>query len=273
MNKEQTINQLDALSERVMASDGDLMELEDTKRETFVVIKHYFGGSSIYLSMLNDIKFPLDEEGHEKDTKDMIQRYLQLTDTILTELKSEKNEPLKSIFIVHGTDYQSVKELKAILLEVGITPIILHEQPSKGMTIIEKLEEYSKVDFAFIILTPDDNAFGKYEWFSALRTYFKKIDASVDEIRDKLNNLKVKEIVALNPIYNDLHKDRARQNVILEFGYFIGRLGRQKVCCLYQGDIELPSDMHGICYLHFNNSVYEVKDTIIGELKAADIVG
>ncbi len=55
----------------------------------------------------------------------------------------------------------------------------------------------------------------------------------------------------------------------LEFGYFIGRLGRSKVCCLYKGDLELPSDMHGICYLHFNKSIDEVKETIFKELKAA----
>jgi predicted nucleotide-binding protein len=69
-----------------------------------------------------------------------------------------------------------------------------------------------------------------------------------------------------------LLKDKARQNVILEFGYFIGRLGRSRVCCLYKGGLKLPSDMHGICYLHFNESVNEVKETIIEELKAANIL-
>ena len=63
---------------------------------------------------------------------------------------------------------------------------------------------------------------------------------------------------------------RARQNVVLEFGYFMGLLGRDKVCCLYKGDIELPSDMHGIVYVPFKESVNEVSDKIIKELKAAD---
>jgi predicted nucleotide-binding protein len=75
----------------------------------------------------------------------------------------------------------------------------------------------------------------------------------------------IKEMFAFN-------KNRARQNVVMELGYFIGKLGRSKVCCLYKGDIELPSDMQGICYLHFKNSVDEVKDTIIEELKAAKII-
>jgi predicted nucleotide-binding protein len=56
--------------------------------------------------------------------------------------------------------------------------------------------------------------------------------------------------------------------VVLEFGYFMGRLNRDRVCCLYKGNIELPSDMHGICYLHFNNSVNEIKQIILKELKA-----
>jgi predicted nucleotide-binding protein len=63
---------------------------------------------------------------------------------------------------------------------------------------------------------------------------------------------------------------RARQNVILEFGYFIGKLGRDRVCCLYRGDVELPSDMQGIVYIPFKNSVNEVRDKIIRELKEAN---
>lgn len=57
--------------------------------------------------------------------------------------------------------------------------------------------------------------------------------------------------------------------MILEFGYFIGKLGRDKVCCLHQGDVELPSDMHGIVYVPFKESVNEVRDKIVKELKAA----
>jgi predicted nucleotide-binding protein len=41
---------------------------------------------------------------------------------------------------------------------------------------------------------------------------------------------------------------RARQNVILEWGYFIGKLGRARVCALKQGTVELPSDIQGIAW-------------------------
>ena len=57
--------------------------------------------------------------------------------------------------------------------------------------------------------------------------------------------------------------------MILEFGYFIGKLGRDRVCCLYKGDVELPSDMHGIVYIPFKDSVEEARDMIIKELREA----
>jgi predicted nucleotide-binding protein len=76
-------------------------------------------------------------------------------------LKGESNlndttAPKKEIFISHGKDQKPVNELKKILIELGLTPIVLSEQPSSGRTVIEKLEAYSDVGYVFIILTPDD---------------------------------------------------------------------------------------------------------------------
>ena len=67
-------------------------------------------------------------------------------------------------------------------------------------------------------------------------------------------------------------KHRARQNVILELGYFMGKLGREHVCCLYKGEIELPSDISGILYLPFNSSVNECFKDIRNELKHAKLI-
>jgi len=92
----------------------------------------------------------------------------------------------------------------------------LHEQSSKGLTIIEKFEEYSDVAFAVVLLTPDDQG-GKAD--------------------DK----------------EKLHK-RARQNVIFELGYFIGKLGRKNVVGLVKDNIEIPSDYTGIIYIGVDNS-------------------
>lgn len=146
----------------------------------------------------------------------------------------------RNVFIVHGRDHGPMKELKTMLLEFGLNPIVLHEQPSGSRTIVEKLEKYSDVGYAFVILTPDERGgpfVGKLPILGA-------------------------------QMLEDSHF-RARQNVILEFGYFMGMLGRDRVCCLYKGNIELPSDMHGIVYIPFENSVEEIRLKIMKELKEA----
>ena len=147
----------------------------------------------------------------------------------------------KDIFIVHGRDHEPMKELKEMLKGFRLNPVVLHEQPSGSRTIVEKLEKYSKVSFAFVILTPDD----------------------VGGSKEKMNGITKK--VGLRTI--DELRERARQNVILEFGYFIGLLGRDHVCCLYKGVVELPSDMHGIVYVPFKESISEVRRKIIEELR------
>lgn len=159
------------------------------------------------------------------------------------ELKKEQ------VFIVHGKDHNSVKELKAILKEVGLEPIILHEQASGSRTIVEKLEKYSDVGYAFVLLTPDDFG-GDIDCLGSILFSPDRIDFE-------------------DVFQMELAEKRARQNVILEFGYFIGVLGRDKVCCLYKADIELPSDMQGIVYIQFEQSVNEVKGKIIKELREA----
>lgn len=98
-----------------------------------------------------------------------------------------------------------------LLARLDLNPIILHEQPNKGRTVIETFEAYSDVGFAVPLLTPDD--------IGATKTTPEKL------------------------------LSRARQNVILELGYFIGRLSRTRVCALYVEGVELPSDIHGVLYV------------------------
>lgn len=116
------------------------------------------------------------------------------------------------VFLVHGHDH-ATKDIVARYLEtyLGLKVIVLHEQPSLSKTIIEKLEKHSEVEYAVVLLTPDDMGCPK----------------------DKAQ----------------LVKPRARQNVIFELGFFIGRLSREKVCALYTGDVELPSDYDGVLYI------------------------
>jgi predicted nucleotide-binding protein len=94
------------------------------------------------------------------------------------------------------------------LARLDFEPIILHEQANQGRTVIEKFEAHSDVGFAVVLLTPDD----------------------------------------VGGAQGALQRPRARQNVVLELGYFIGRLGRNRVCALKQGDVELPSDILGVVW-------------------------
>jgi predicted nucleotide-binding protein len=145
-------------------------------------------------------------------------------------------QPTKNVFIVHGKDNVSKLELARILEKLGFKPMILSEQPDKGRTLIEKLEnETIDIGFVFVILTPDDVGMER-------ELYEKKTDGLCY---------------------------RARQNVILELGYFVGMIGRGRVCCLYKGDLELPSDIHGVVYKKFEKSVEDCYKGIIDELKAA----
>lgn len=119
------------------------------------------------------------------------------------------------VFIVHGRDNELKESVARFILNIGLEPIILHEQANSSNTVIEKLEKYSNVSFAIVLLTPDD-------------------------------------VGSLSGDDGNLHK-RARQNVILELGYFMGKLGRTHVCALKREEIELPSDYHGILYINIDS--------------------
>lgn len=141
------------------------------------------------------------------------------------------------VFIVHGHDAAAKGELEALLKEMGLEPVVLHRQADSGKTIIEKFEHHADVGFAFILLTPDEIA------------YLAKEDDLRDDQREK--------------------EYRARPNVIFEFGYFVGRLGRERTCCIYRGETVVPSDLDGLLYKKYSQSVEEVAYGIQKELKAA----
>lgn len=157
--------------------------------------------------------------------------------------KQERPEPTtrsKKVFVVHGRDELSKTSLEVFLHEIGLEPIVLHRQADEGQTIIEKFEKHAEVGYAFILLTTDEVA------------YLAEEDALPDSERSK--------------------ERRARPNVIFEFGYFVGRLGRSRVCCIYKGDVSLPSDVHGMIYKKFNSSIDEVAYGIMKDLKASGYV-
>lgn len=138
------------------------------------------------------------------------------------------------VFIVHGHDEDAKRETEQHVRELGLTPIILHDQPNKGRTIIEKFESHSEVAFAIILITPDDLG------------------------------------GANTPGMDLLLRPRARQNVILELGFFIARLGRERVSTLVRGDVETPSDYHGVVYIPMDTQG-TWKSQMETELRAADL--
>lgn len=143
----------------------------------------------------------------------------------------------KKVFIVHGRDDAAKANLEAFVREVGLEPIVLHRQADEGQTVIEKFEKHSKVGYAFILLTPDEVAY--------LASESSKPEAERNTER------------------------RARPNVIFEWGYFVGRLGRSRVCCISTGQVVVPSDMSGLVTKRYQSSVDEVAYSIIKDLRAA----
>lgn len=132
------------------------------------------------------------------------------------------------VFIVHGHDGEARETVARFLEKMGFQAIILHEQANQGRTVIEKVEANGDVGFAVVLLTPDDVGCAK----------------------------------------GGEPEPRARQNVLLELGYFIGRLGRAKVCALKRGELEIPSDFAGVVWEKMdNNSGWKL--ALARELKAA----
>lgn len=123
------------------------------------------------------------------------------------------------VFIVHGRADGVKLDVARFLEQIGIEPVILHERPNGGRTLIAKFQEESAdVKFAVVLMTPDD----------------------VGGLNDGL-------------LINTT-RPRARQNVIFELGFFIGKLGPGRVCALVQGEVEKPSDFDAVVYVKYDGS-------------------
>lgn len=139
----------------------------------------------------------------------------------------------RKVFVVYGHDLAAKTQLEAMLRRWDLEPLILDQLPSEGQTLIEKLEKYAgneNVSFAVILATPDD------EGFACGR--------------------------------EDEKKFRARQNVVLELGLLLGKLGRSRVAILLknQETMERPSDIQGLIYLPFTDNVEDTKLVLAKEM-------
>jgi predicted nucleotide-binding protein len=121
------------------------------------------------------------------------------------------------VFIVHGHDEAAQTKAARFVEQLGLEAIILHEKASSGRTIIEKIEHYSDVGFAIVLYTPDD----------------------IGNVKSKADDL----------------NGRARQNVVFEHGFLIGKLGRENVAALVESPIELPNDISGVVYINIDEAL------------------
>ena len=143
--------------------------------------------------------------------KDKLPLYGEPAQPVTPKKASKRQIVSNEVFIVHGRDEAAKHAVARFLEKLGLEPIILHEQANKGRTIIEKFEDYSLVGYAVVLLTADD----------------------------------VGKLASQEPKLSP----RARQNVVFEWGFFMGKLGRERVCALYEEGIEQPSDLDGVVYV------------------------
>lgn len=253
MDLEKSIELLSSVKEQVadLEFGVEKSKIDAIRSRLVMLIEKIFDDNS-YINELKFISFhpSLSAVGtskgiHEKKFYEGKRKLLNMIDIMQEDIQlsslenssdqggeKDKKNPRNSIFIVHGHNDKMKESVARVVEKLGLEPVILHEQPNKGRTIIEKFTDYSEVDFAIILLSADDFGY-------------------------------VKDAEPKNG------KFRARQNVILELGFFLGKLGRQKVLALFETNdqFEFPSDYIGVLYTPFD-SKGKWKFELVKELKA-----
>jgi predicted nucleotide-binding protein len=143
----------------------------------------------------------------------------------------------KRVFVVHGHDIAAREQLELILHRLGLDPFVLANTGGGGLTLIEALEkeigpQAGQCLFGIVLLTPDDMGYAKSQG-------------------------------------SDKAEPRARQNVVLEMGMVLAALRRPNVVILKKGHLEIPSDVHGIIYIGFNDHVRETVPKLVERLNQA----
>ena len=142
------------------------------------------------------------------------------------------NESNKKVFVVYGHDHNARTQLEAMIRRWDLEPVIIDQLVSSGQTIIEKLEEHTGgVNFGIVLATPDDIGYVKGR--------------------------------------EEEKKFRGRQNVVLELGMLLVRIGRSKVAILLSQaeEMERPSDIEGLIYIPFKENVEEAKVSLAKEMR------
>lgn len=214
----------------------DSQLLDKVNRRAEMIIRNLYGENSKYIKDLESVSFypnwvPSNDSDKIRYWQSGVNEMMNLFNTLKEELnlfifsKKEKisNELTKAtgskVFIVHGKDNEMKLAVARTLEKLKLTPIILHEQPNQGRTIIEKFTDYSDASFAVVLFSPDDEA--------------RSRGADSTQL-----------------------KPRARQNVVLELGYFLGKLSRKRVLTLFKQteEFETPSDYSGVLFVPFDDA-------------------
>ncbi len=214
-------------------------------------LEKVFGADSTNVNSVMDIgkygSFPGNASGvwqekHRVESlKSQIQQLEGLIEILNTDIRFRADHSIAKttantshkVFLVHGHDERFLHETARFLEKLKQDFVILREQPNEGRTIIEKFENHADVGFAVVLLTSDDRG------------------GTTDDAYES-------------------QKPRARQNVILELGYFLGRIGRKRVCALYAEGVEIPSDYDGVIYVPLDDSG-AWKLSLAKEIKAAGL--
>ncbi len=134
------------------------------------------------------------------------------------------------VFIVYGHDELAKLDMSEFITSLGLEPIILHMQASSGRTIIEKIEHYSNVGFGIVLYTPCD------------------VGAKRGDLTGRY---------------------RARQNVVFEHGFLMGKLGRPRVAAVVKGEVETPNDISGVVYVTMDK-LSNWKEELKNEMRSVD---
>lgn len=255
-NKLEAVHRLQLLAERadsVRSKGRGSLDFSVWYQDVKTALSEIFGGSSRHLREFGNVPFTLGyyhdgtpdsdfDHAFERGIVNARSLLLSMAEEVSEYWEDSESEAARSkkgkgdlesrqVFVIHGHDQGRKEAVARLLSKMGLEPIILHEQANQGRTIIEKFEDHSSsVRFAIAIFTADD------------------IGASV------------KTPHTLQP--------RARQNVVLEFGYFMGSLGRERVCALVEKGVEIPSDYSGVLYIPMDE-VDHWKVLLAKELRSA----
>lgn len=207
------------------------VQLDRLIQRSVMIVGNVYGRDSKHLKDIRKNDFylnygPSDRPDQEHKWKHAQQCLVNKIDTLLEEIdlfdsqsitrdgRVESGLVSREVFLVHGHDENMKQTVARTLDKLDFVPIILHEKPNQGRTIIEKFQEFANVSFAVVLISGDDLGYSASDGRESARP-------------------------------------RARQNVILELGYFLGLLGRERVVALFREteNLEMPSDYNGVIFL------------------------